>query len=107
MADFEQSSAAFRALDVALIAASVEGEENARKTVDELKLSFPVACGVVAERLSAATGAHFDPEKMCLHATGFILRPDLTVAGAVYSTGPVGRYTAADALAIIKSWTKK
>ena len=41
------------------------------------------------------------------HATGFILKPDGVVASAVYSTGPIGRFTAADALAVVNFLSKK
>ncbi len=33
-----------------------------------------------------------------LHATGFLLHPDGHVVNAVYSTGPIGRFTANDVL---------
>ncbi len=42
-------------------------------------------------------GHWYDPGKKFLHATGFIVKPDGVVAPAVYSTGPIGRFTHAHA----------
>lgn len=89
------------------MAASVDSEENARKVATDLRLSCLVGYGVVAEQVSALTGAYYEPEKKFLHATGFILKPDGVVAAAVYSTGPIGRYTAADALDILTFLSKR
>jgi len=48
------------------------------------------------------TGAFFQPEKSFLHATGFIIDPQGKVVVAVYSSGPIGRLTATDCLALLK-----
>ena len=107
MADFESKANDFRAANVRLLAASVDSEDNARKSVRELKLSYPVAYGLLAEEVSALTGAYYEPEKKFLHATGFIINPDSVVAAAVYSTGPIGRLVAADALGVVTFLSKK
>ena len=107
MADFETRAADFRAAGIRLLAASVDSEDEARKSVRELKLTYTLAYGLSAEEVSRVTGAFYEPQKRFLHATGFILKPDGTVAAAVYSTGAVGRYTAADALDVTTSLAKK
>ena len=84
-----------------VIAASVDTIEDAQKTVDRHKLTFPVAHGLSAREFSQRTGAFFDDAKGFLEATGFLLRPDGVVATAVYSTGAIGRLTAADTLGMI------
>ena len=89
------------------MAASVDSGENARKFATDLKLSCLVAYGVDAEQVSALTGAYYEPDKKFLHATGFILKPEGVVAAAVYSTGPIGRYTAADALDVLTFLSKR
>ena len=54
---------------------------------------------VDAAAVSAATGAHMHTgEKTYLHATGFLVDPEGTVINAVYSTGPIGRFTASEIL---------
>lgn len=107
MADFESRAGDFRAAAIRVLAASVDTEDNARAVVYELQLSYPVGYGLSAEAISAATGAYYDPDKKYLQATGFILRPDGVLAGAVYSTGPIGRYTARDALDLVTALSKK
>lgn len=75
--------------------------ENAQKMVERHKLTFPLAYGMDAKGFANMTGAFYDEKKLFLHATGFIIRPDGTIEGAVYSTGPIGRLVAADTLMLI------
>ncbi len=75
--------------------------EDAQKMVERRKLTFPLAYGMDAKKFAGMTGAFYDEKKLFLHATGFIIRPDGTIEGAVYSTGPIGRLVAADALMLI------
>lgn len=75
--------------------------EDARKMVERRKLTFPLAYGMDAKIFASMTGAFFDDKKVFIHATGFIIRPDGIIEGAVYSTGPIGRLVAADTLALI------
>lgn len=81
-----------------LLAASVDNEADARRMAEEQKVAFPVAYGLDAERISGLTGAFWEPQRKILQATGFLFRPDGTLAHAVYATGPIGRYTAADVI---------
>ncbi len=54
---------------------------------------------VDAAAVAAATGAHMHAgEKTYLHATGFLVDPEGTIINAVYSTGPIGRFTASEIL---------
>lgn len=89
-----------------LFAASVDNLDDAQKTIERHKLTFPVAYGLSARDFSERTGAFFDEQKGHLHATGFLIAPDGTVATAVYSTGAIGRLTAADTLAMIDHLAK-
>lgn len=102
-----EKAGAFKASGIKLLAASVVNEENARKVQRELELSYPIAYGLSAEEISALTGAYYEPQKKFLHATGFILKPNLNVAAAVYSSGPIGRYTAADALDVATALSRR
>ena len=81
---------------------SVDAEVEARKTIATHALTFPVAYGADGTALGALTGAFWEDQRRCLQATGFILKGDGTVAQALYSTGPIGRYTAAEALKILE-----
>ena len=90
-----------------MIGASVDTLENAQKTLARHKLTFPLAYGVNAKEVSSLTGAFYDAEKGYLHATGFLIQPDGRVAVAVYSTGGIGRFMAADCLGMIDHLSKR
>lgn len=92
--------------NASVIALSVDPREEAEKTVSRHGITFPVAYGVDGRRFASATGAFYEETKGFLQATGFLLKKDGTLAGAVYSTGPLGRYTASDLLAAIDHYQK-
>lgn len=106
MADFQQNLPELKRLGVELLAASVDSEADARRTAEEWKVTFLVAYGLDPERISNLTGAFWEPQRKILHATGFLLRPDGTLAHAVYATGPIGRYTASDVSRNVQFLTK-
>lgn len=50
-----------------------------------------------APTVSAATGAPYqDGDKVFLHGTGWLVNPEGEIAQSLYSTGPIGRFTASD-----------
>lgn len=84
------------------MAVSVDTQAEARKTIVEHGLTFPVAYAADGQKLGALTGAFWEDKRQCLQATGFIVKADGTLAHALYSTGPIGRYTAAEALKMLE-----
>ena len=104
MADFQTLIDDLDAIETSVLAGSIDPPEEAQKTIDRHALTFPVACTMDGAGFGRATGAYWEPEKGYLHATGFIVRPDGTLASATYSTGPVGRYVATDLIGMIKYW---
>lgn len=106
MADFQSKLGDLDALNTSVVAGSIDPPEEAQKTIDRHTITFPVACNMDAVAFGAKTGAFWDADKHYIHGSGFILRPDRTVAGAVYSTGPIGRYNAAEVIGMIKYWQK-
>jgi peroxiredoxin len=96
----------YEARKIRVIGASVDSLEDARKIAEQRKLTFPLAYKLNARNFAAKTGAFFDEGKGYIHATGFILRPDGKIENAVYSTGPIGRLTAADTLTLVDYRTK-
>ena len=107
MADYQTWLPELKSLGVALIAASVDTIEEARKTVGNQKLIYPVGYGLDYEDISRRTGAFIEHERKILHATGFVLKPDLTIQVAAYSTGPIGRLTPNDVTSLVRLVTKK
>ena len=89
-----------------MVALSVDSEEDAQKTVDRNALAFPVLYGLDAPAMASMIGAYINEEPLYLHATGFILRPNGTIALAVYSSGPIGRIVSDDAIGIIRHYQK-
>lgn len=83
LADFQKHAAAFGERKARVIALSVDPREEAGKTVARHGLTFPVAYGIDARACAAATGAFYDETKGFLQATGFPVKKDGTLAGAV------------------------
>lgn len=107
MVDFQKNIAQFDEQNVTIVCASVDKIEDAIKTRDNHKLTFPVAYELEGEHLSELTGAFYDKDRRWSQGTGFLIDPDGKVAQAVYSTGPNGRYTAAEILKLIGYKTGK
>lgn len=80
----------------------MDTEEQARGTIDECGLNFPVGYGLDNRRISELTGCFYEEKRQILHGTGYVLKPDGTVAVAVYSTGPIGRLVWQDVLAMVQ-----
>ena len=92
---------------MAVVAGSIDSLEDAKLTVETHHLTYPVAYGLNAKEVAAATGAFLEEKRGILHATSFVVAPDGTVANASYSTGPIGRLIAKDCLGLIDFRTKK
>ena len=90
----------FRQADVAVVAASVDPLDEVRSLAEGLRIRYVQLAGeldgpVVAE----ATGAKLQTgDRTFLHATGFFLDPSGAVMTSVYSSGPIGRFTATEIL---------
>ncbi len=100
MANFQSAASEFSDRGTRLIAASADKRDDARGTIDRLGLTFPIACELDAINVATRTGAFHSREKRFLHPTGFMLDPDGQVEEAVYSTGPIGRFTSKDCLTL-------
>ena len=86
---------------MALLAASVDSEADARELIDTLDLTFPIGYGLDFLDFARKTGAFYEIRREIIHATGFILRQDGTVANSVFASGPIGRFWAEDCLRVI------
>ena len=97
----------FKSEQIEVIAASVDSIEKAQETVNKIGITYPVGYGLIAEEISRVTGAYYEEERKFLHATGFLLRPEKTIAVACYSTGPIGRFVAKDVLNLVKFYKSR
>jgi len=90
-----------------VIAGSVDPIDKAKDLVEQFRITYPVAYAMNAEEIAKITGAFYEEKRKYLHATGFLLRPDKTIAVACYSTGPIGRLAAKDVLNVVKFYRNK
>lgn len=85
----------------------MDAEEDAQKTIEECGINFPVAYGANCQELSQLTGCFYEEQRQILHSTGYVLRPDGTVAVGVYSTGPIGRLVWQDVLNLVQFYKQR
>jgi hypothetical protein len=102
LAAFEAAREQLRDEGIDPVAGSVDGLDEARTTVADLSLAYPVAYGLPLSETSRTLGAFFETRRSILHATGYVVRPDATVAVACYSTGPIGRLEVEDVLRLVR-----
>jgi peroxiredoxin len=104
LADFQRHKGEFDALETRIVALSADGEEEARGTVEQLGLEFPVLYGLDPEATARAIGCYAGTYEGRPHIqpAAFVLGPDGRIVHAVYSSGKVGRLTSSDALTIVK-----
>lgn len=100
--DFQRAREQLNELGAEVVALSVDSLEQAQQTVERHKLGFPVLYGLDAHEVAETIGAFINEDPRYLQATGFVLRPDGTVAVAVYSSGAIGRLVAADTINFLK-----
>jgi hypothetical protein len=90
--------------NIGLAIGSAEPAEKVRKTVDKLGIHrIPLAADLDPREISRRYGAFYDEEKGFLHATGFLLLPGGKILNAVYSSGPIGRIMARDAINLVRA----
>lgn len=84
-------------IGVKVVGGSVDSVESVAKLRDGLHVGFPMWGELDAPTVSADTGAPYqDGDKVFLHGTGWLLNPDGEIVQSLYSTGPIGRFTASD-----------
>ncbi len=109
MADYQSNIGRFEAVGAAVVALSVDSWDDARRTVEEHGLTFPVLYGLDVKRTVASLGCYAneraDPPH--LHATSFVLRPNGKVALALYSSGALGRLSVEDAATLVEGLSRR
>jgi len=107
LAAFEKAQEKLRADGIVVVAGSVDPLEKAMETVNELALTMPVGWGLPVKETAATLGAFYEERRGILHGTGFLVKPDQTIAVAQYSTGPIGRLVWQDVLALVQFYQKQ
>lgn len=106
-AAFEKAQARLDDEGIRVVAASTDPFDKATETVKEHRLHFPVGYGLPVAETAAALGGFYKERRGILHSTGFVLRPDHTIAVAQYSSGPIGRLVWQDAVALVQFYKKR
>jgi peroxiredoxin len=92
---------------IKVVAGSVDPIDKAKEMAEKLGITFPIGYGLNPEEVAKVTGAYYEKERKIIHATGFLLRPDKTIAVLCYSSGPIGRLAAKDVLNLVKFYKSR
>ena len=100
MVDFDHSANLLKNLGVRVVAGSVDSVERTAELVAGLRLGYvKTVAGLDAVAVAPSTGAFIqEGDRTFLHATGWLVDPSGAIVNAVYSTGPIGRFSANDVL---------
>jgi peroxiredoxin len=101
---FSEQLEAFEKSGAKVIAATAEPLEKAREVAD--KISFPVAYGVTRAQADQL-GSWWEDRRQLIQPSNFVLNGSGKVLSATYSTGPIGRLEAADAIRFIEFQEKR
>jgi peroxiredoxin len=99
---FERARDRLEALDVRVVALSVDDEEKTAALIAKHGLTFPVGHSADAQQLKDTLGAFVSSEPQHLESTGFVLDPDGSVIVSVYSSGAIGRLVPDDVVGLIR-----
>jgi peroxiredoxin len=98
---FQRAGDRLAALNIAVVASSVDDEAATRATIEKHGLTFPVGFGADADAIAAATGAFVNDDPRYLQSTGFVLGSDGRVIVSVYSSGAIGRLVPDDVIGLV------
>ncbi len=73
----------------------------------EHALSFPIGYGLPLRETAATLGTFYEERRNILQSTGFLVKPDKTIAVAQYSSGPIGRLVWQDVLGLVQFYKKQ
>ncbi len=99
MADYEKIRNELNTAGISVFAAAVDDLEKTQEVQKDL--GFPVAYGVTKHHADLL-GAWWDERRGFIQPTELIVNRQGTVLSATYSTGPVGRLDANDALSLVR-----
>jgi peroxiredoxin len=107
LAAFQRAQDKLQEEGISVVAASPDPLEEAKETVSEHSLTFPVGYGLPLEETAATLGSFYEERRGFLQATGFVLKPDRSIAVAQYSSGPIGRLIWQDVLGLVQFYKKQ
>jgi peroxiredoxin len=99
---FARAQDALTALDVKVVALSVDDEPTSAAFAAKLGAWFPIGHSADVDGIAALTGAYTNDSPKYFQTTGFILDPAGAVITAVYSSGAIGRLVPADVAGFVR-----
>ncbi len=99
---FSRAQDALTALDVKVVALSVDDEPTSAAFAAKLGAWFPIGHSADVDGIAALTGAYTNDSPKYFQTTGFILDPEGAVITAVYSSGAIGRLVPADVAGFVR-----
>jgi peroxiredoxin len=104
LAGFQAHTAELDAAGAKVVAASVDSLDDARKVAAEV--SNPIAYGVTRD-MADKIGAWWEERRGFIQPSEFIVGADDKVVMSSYSSGPLARLDAADAVKLIKLYESR
>ena len=104
MAGFDKELAALDTIGAKVVAASVDAIDKAKEVAGEV--SFPVAHGVTRE-MADALGSWWEDRRGIIQPSEFIVGEDGKIVTSSYSSGPIGRFDAADVVKMINFYESR
>jgi peroxiredoxin len=101
LSSFQRAAGKLDALDVKVLALSVDDEPTTRDLIAKHGLTFPLGHSADATAIHDATGAFLNDDPVYLQSTGFVLDPEGNVIVSVYSSGAIGRLVPEDVAGLV------
>lgn len=86
---------------------STDPLEKAQGTSEKLKLTFPLLYGVDGPAVAETLGCWYEEKRNIVQPAAFIIDPERKLLNVTYSSGPIGRLRAQDALGLIGFYAKQ
>jgi peroxiredoxin len=107
LAAFEKAQPRLGEEGIRVVAASTDPLDKATETVKEHGLTFPVGYGLPLTETASTLGCFYEERRGILQSTGYLLKPDQTIAVGQYSSGPIGRLVWQDVLGLVQFYKKQ
>lgn len=103
MDGFSERLDELKSLKTQVIAATAEAEEKAQEMAAKMQASLSLPLGFGVTRAQAdALGSWWEDRRQIIQPSNFVLNDKGVVLSATYSTGPIGRLEAVDAVRFIQ-----
>jgi len=91
-----------KAAAVTVVALAVDPLDKARELTEQNHLEFPLAYGLKVPEDAQRIGAWWDEKRPMIQPSEFLLGEGGRILSATYSSGPIGRVRAEDALTLVR-----